>query len=66
MNLNEISRINVVAGGDHEQDAFYFLMKCLVVMNYGKILVRIFNITYILGKKYNGIILKKHNYINTL
>ena len=58
LNLNDLSRIDVVIGGDHGQGAFRFLMKLLFVMKSFKNVERESSVAYILCKKGNGEILK--------
>ena len=58
MIINEISRSDVIVGGDHGQGVFRFPMKMLFIMKCGKSHVRISNVTYILYKKDNGLIPK--------
>ena len=53
--VNEISRIDVQIGGDHDQGPFRFLMKLLFVMQYSVHLERTSSVGYILCKKDNMI-----------
>ena len=51
MIINEISRIDVIVGGDHAQGVFNFLMKVLFVMKSRKTGGHISSVAYILCKK---------------
>ena len=55
MIANDISRIIVIGGGDHDQGAFRFSMTILFVTNYKKTIERLSNVAYILCKKCNRI-----------
>ena len=58
LKVNEISRIDIIVGGDHGQGNFRFLMKLLFVVKNTKNIERTSSIAYILCKKDNGGILK--------
>ena len=58
IDISDISRIDIVVGGDHGQGAFRFSMKILYTINNGNIHESIQSVGYILYKKDNGIILK--------
>ena len=64
LNLDDISRINVIMEGDHGQGAFRFPIKLLFVMKSWKNVERESSGAYILCKKDNGEILK-NTIINT-
>ena len=53
LKVNEISRIDVIVGGDHGQGAFTFPMKLLFVMKSGKML----NVQVVLFTSYAKIIM---------
>ena len=48
--MNEISRIDIIVGGNHGQGAFRFLMKLLFVMKYSKNIERTSSVACILCK----------------
>ena len=58
LKVNEISRIDIIVGGDHGQGNFIFLMKLLFVVKNTKNIERTSSVAYILCKKDNGGILK--------
>ena len=58
LNLDDISRIDVIISGDHGQGAFRFPMKLLFVMKSSKNIERECSVAYILCKKDNVEILK--------
>ena len=58
INLDDISRINLIIGGDHGQGAFRFPLKLLFVMKSSKNVERESSVAYILCRKDNGEIFK--------
>ena len=48
--VNEISRIDIIVGGNHGQGTFRFLMKLLCVMKYSKNIERTSSVACILCK----------------
>ena len=58
LNLDDISRINLIIGGDHGQGAFRFPLKLLFVMKSSKNVERESSVAYILCRKDNGEIFK--------
>ena len=52
--IDDISRINVVVGGDHGQGVFRFPMKLLFIKKSTKNIERVSSVAYILCKKDNG------------
>ena len=59
LKVNEISRIDIIVGGDHGQGNFRFLMKLFFVVKNTKNVERTSSIAYILCKKDNGGIYSK-------
>ena len=58
INIDDISRIDIIIGGDHGQCAFRFPMKLLFIMKSSKNVERESSVVYILYKKDNGDIFK--------
>ena len=59
INLDDLSRIDVVIGGDHSQGAFKFPMKLLFIMKSSKNIERENSVAYILCKKIMAIFSRK-------
>ena len=57
--IDNISRINVVVGGDHGQGTFRFPMKLLFIMKSSKNIERESSVAYILCKKIMAIFSRK-------